>query len=71
MDFVKAIEKNACDTCCGEEANINLAPRHPADTLETWSNTEKLQALGYSPKMDIQEGVDNFYKWYVEYHDGR
>jgi len=71
MDFVKAIEKNACDTCCGEEANINLAPRHPADTLETWSNTEKLQALGYSPKTDIQEGVDNFYKWYVEYHDGR
>ena len=71
MDFVKAIEKNACDTCCGEEADINLAPRHPADTLETWSNTEKLQALGYSPKMDIQEGVDNFYKWYVEYHDGR
>lgn len=71
MDFVKAIEKNACDTCCGQEADINLAPRHPADTLETWSNTEKLQALGYSPKMDIQEGVDNFYKWYVEYHDGR
>ena len=72
MDFVKAIEKNTMDECCGgHEADINLMPRHPADTLETWSNTKKLEALGYVPKVSIQEGVDKFYKWYQEYHDGR
>lgn len=74
MDFVKEIEDRACDTCCAEHATsakINLAPRHPADTLETWSNTKKLQQLGYSPKVSIEEGVGKFYAWYEEYHDGR
>jgi UDP-glucuronate 4-epimerase len=66
MDFVKAIGDNV-----GHEAQVNLAPRHPADTLETWSNTEKLQELGYKPTTDIQTGVANFYKWYKEYHSGR
>jgi UDP-glucuronate 4-epimerase len=71
MDFVKAIEKHAMEKCCGgHEAQINLCERHPADTLETWSNTEKLQALGYKPKVSIAEGVENFYKWYEEYHNG-
>jgi UDP-glucuronate 4-epimerase len=65
-DFVKAIEKNV-----GHDADINLAPRHPADTLETWSNTEKLQSLGYKPSTPIDVGVTNFYNWYQEYHSGR
>ena len=68
MDFVKEIESNVCDTCCGEKADINLAPRHPADTLETWSNTTKLQQYGYKPKTDIKTGIENFYEWYEEYH---
>ena len=66
MDFVKAIGDNV-----GHEAQVNLAPRHPADTLETWSNTEKLQELGYKPTTDIVTGVANFYEWYKEYHSGR
>lgn len=68
MDFVKEIESNVCDTCCGEKADINLAPRHPADPLETWSNTTKLQQYGYKPKTDIKTGIENFYEWYEEYH---
>lgn len=66
MDFVKEIEKNV-----GVDADINLAPKHPADSLETFSNTGKLQALGYSPKTDVSEGIANFYKWYKEYNNGR
>ena len=71
MDFVKEIESHACDTCCGENADINLAPRHPADPLETWSNTTKLQQYGYQPKTDIKTGVEKFYEWYEEYHNGK
>lgn len=41
MDFINEIEKNT-----GKEAIKNLAPKHPADTLETWSDTSKLGALG-------------------------
>jgi UDP-glucuronate 4-epimerase len=65
MDFVEEIEKNV-----GQKADINLAPRHQADTLETWSNTNKLQQLGYNPSTDVKQGISNFYNWYVEYHSG-
>ena len=63
MDFINEIEKNT-----GKEAIKNLAPKHPADTLETWSDTTKLQALGYQPKVSIAEGVERFYEWYKEYN---
>lgn len=63
MDFVKAIENNV-----GKKALINLAPKHPADTKETWSNTEKLQALGYKPETSIDDGVTKFYKWYKKHY---
>ena len=64
MDFISEIEKNT-----GKEAIKNLAPKHPADTLETWSNTTKLQSLGYEPKVSIAEGVRRFYEWYKNYHE--
>ncbi len=63
MDFINEIEKNT-----GKEAIKNLAPKHPADTLETWSDTTKLEALGYQPKVSIAEGVERFYEWYKDYN---
>ena len=55
LDFIGEIEKQT-----GKKSIKNLAPKHPADTLETWSNTDKLQALGYDPKVSIAEGVEKF-----------
>lgn len=63
MDFVHTIE-----SCVGKEALIEYAPKHPADTVETWSNTEKLGKLGYQPKISITEGVSKFYDWYSEFY---
>jgi UDP-glucuronate 4-epimerase len=63
MDFITEIEKNT-----GKKAIKDLQPKHPADTLETWSNTGKLESLGYHPTTSIPEGIANFYKWYKEYH---
>ena len=63
MDFINEIEKNT-----GKEAIKNLAPKHPADTLETWSDTSKLGALGYQPKVSIAECVERFYDWYKTYN---
>ena len=62
LDFIKSIEQN-----CGKKAIMNMVPKHPADTTETWSNTEKLQAFGYKPKVSIEHGVTNFYQWYAEW----
>lgn len=63
MDFIGEIEKNF-----GREIKKNLVPRHPADTLETWSDTTKLQALGWKPKTSIPEGVAKFAEWYKHYY---
>jgi len=63
MEFVNAIEQN-----CGKEANIKMKPRHPADTLETWSDTTKLQELGYMPKVDVEQGIEEFCSWYKWYN---
>ena len=63
MDFIGEIEKNF-----GREIKKNLVPRHPADTLETWSDTTKLQALGWKPTTSIPEGVAKFAEWYKHYY---
>ena len=66
MDFISEIEKNT-----GKAAIKLMAPQHPADTLETFSNTSKLEALGYHPSTNIEDGIRNFYEWYMEYKSGR
>lgn len=63
-DFVSVIEERV-----GKKATIIKAPRHPADTLETWSDTTKLQALGWSPKVHVEEGVTRFVDWFRSYYD--
>ena len=63
MDFIRHIEINV-----GKEAEKIMAPRHPADALETWSDTTKLEALGYNPSTPISEGVKKFVEWYKNYY---
>jgi len=63
MDFVKNIEKQL-----GRTAKKNLVPKHPADTHATWSDTTKLQALGYKAETPIELGVEKFVEWYKSYY---
>jgi len=63
MDFVTEIEKNM-----GKEAQKNLVEKHRADVPATWSDTSKLQALGYKPTTSIREGIKQFCDWYKEYY---
>ena len=63
MDFIKHIEINV-----GKEGEKIMAPRHPADTLETWSDTTKIQKLGYNPSTPVSEGVKKFVEWYKNYY---
>jgi len=63
MDFVDHIEKNL-----GREAIKEYVPKHPADTQATWSDTKKLQALGYKPTTPIRTGITAFIDWYKSYY---
>ena len=62
-EFVDAIE----DTL-GVKAIREYGPLHPADVVETWSDTTKLQKLGYESKTPIKEGVAKFVEWYRGYY---
>jgi UDP-glucuronate 4-epimerase len=64
MDFISRIEE-----CVGKKAVIELVDKHPADTQATWSDTTKLQSLGYDPQVNIEDGVERFVKWYRSYYD--
>ena len=64
MRFVKAIESSL-----GKTAEILYEPKHPADAKETWSDTTKLQSIGYNPTISIEDGVDKFVRWYTEYYN--
>tara|TARA_B100000085_G_scaffold79693_1_gene71797 strand:- start:2020 stop:2976 length:957 start_codon:yes stop_codon:yes gene_type:complete len=63
MEFVDNIEKQL-----GREAEKNFVPKHPADTQATWSDTTKLQKLGYKAETPIEEGVEKFIRWYKDYY---
>ena len=63
MEFVENIEKQLDRT-----AKKKLVPKHPADTQTTWSDTTKLQALGYKAETSIEVGVEKFVSWYKSYY---
>ena len=62
-NFVDHIEKNL-----DKKAIKRYVPMHPADTHQTWSDTTKLQKLGYIPTTPIAEGVEKFITWYKSYY---
>lgn len=63
VDFVDNIEKQL-----DRKAKRKLVPKHPADTQATWSDTTKLQKLGYKPTTPIEVGVEKFVSWYKLYY---
>ena len=66
MDFIESIEGSL-----GKKAQKNLLPMQPGDVVATWANVDDLVAdFGYSPSIDVQEGIDRFVKWYLEFYAG-
>lgn len=64
MDFIEAIEN-----AVGKKAEKNMMPIQPGDVPATWANVDDLvEDLGYKPNTPIQQGVDNFVKWYREFY---
>ena len=63
MDFIEAIEKKL-----GKKAKKNMLPLQMGDVPSTYADVKDLvEDLGYKPSTSIQEGVNNFIDWYLDF----
>jgi len=65
MDFIGAIE-----TALGKTAEKEFLPMQPGDVAATYADIDALvDAIDYHPQMPVQDGINNFIAWYLEYMD--
>lgn len=70
MTFIGALEK-ALSNALGREVEFDkiFEPIKPGDVPATYASTDKLQeAVGFKPKTSIEDGLQKFADWYVEYY---
>ncbi|ADR18321.1 GDP-mannose 4,6-dehydratase [Calditerrivibrio nitroreducens] len=54
----------------GKKAVYEYRPFHKADMLATWANIEKAKnMLGWTPKVDLKEGIKRTIDWYKDNYD--
>ena len=62
--FVKYIEK-----IIGKKLKIKYLPMQKGDVEKTHSSPKKLyKYINYKPKTSVENGIKNFYNWYINYH---
>lgn len=67
MTFIETIE-----VALGIKARKNMLNMQDGDVLATYADTENLQqAVGFSPRTSIVEGVTKFVTWYKDYYGNR
>jgi len=63
MDFIEALEKKI-----GKVAKKNMLPLQAGDVPSTYADVSDLiEDLNYKPNTTIQEGIDKFVDWYVDF----
>jgi UDP-glucuronate 4-epimerase len=63
MDFITAIENRL-----GKKISKNMMPIQPGDVPATFADVKDLvEDLGYKPETPIQDGVNQFVDWYLEF----
>ncbi|PYZ96000.1 NAD-dependent epimerase [Alteribacter lacisalsi] len=71
MTFIGALEQ-ALSNATGKEVKFkkDFEPIKPGDVPATYASTDRLhQAVGFKPQTSIQEGLQQFADWYVEYYN--
>jgi UDP-glucuronate 4-epimerase len=64
MRYIEIIEERV-----GKKAEKNMLPLQDGDVPDTWADTEALATdVGYQPAMPIEEGVNNFIDWYLDFY---
>ncbi|RPA60691.1 NAD-dependent epimerase/dehydratase family protein [Aerococcus agrisoli] len=71
MTFIFSLE-NALSNSLNRKVNFKkiYEPIKPGDVPATYANTDKLQnAINFKPQTSIQEGLQKFADWYVDFYD--
>ncbi|MDQ0883022.1 GDP-mannose 4,6-dehydratase [Peribacillus sp. V2I11] len=71
MVFIETLEK-CLSNALGKEVEFNkvFEPIKPGDVPATYASTDLLQkAVGFKPETSIEEGLQMFVNWYVEYYN--
>jgi UDP-glucuronate 4-epimerase len=64
MHYIEVLER-----CLGRKAEKNLLPLQIGDVPDTWADAEDLvREVGYRPSTPVEEGVEKFVAWYLEYY---
>jgi len=71
MKFIQALEKALANTLKRKVTfNKIFEPLKPGDVPATYASTDRLQeAVGFKPSTSIEEGLQKFADWYVEYYN--
>ncbi|THG91639.1 hypothetical protein AJ85_03720 [Alkalihalobacillus alcalophilus ATCC 27647 = CGMCC 1.3604] len=70
MTFIHTLEKTL-SKALGREVQFEkvFEPIKPGDVPATYASTDLLQeAVGFKPKTSIEEGLQQFADWYVDYY---
>ena len=53
----------------GKVAKKEMLPMQPGDVLNTYADVDALvEDFDYKPSMNIDEGIQNFCNWYLDFH---
>jgi UDP-glucuronate 4-epimerase len=64
LRFIEVLEQ-----CLGVRAERNSMPMQPGDVEATWADVAALEAaVGYRPRVSVEEGVPRFVSWFREYY---
>lgn len=67
LDFIEAIEN-----AVGKKAEKEFLPLQPGDVPETFADVADLSSLtGFRPDTKIEEGINRFVSWYLDYYKGK
>lgn len=71
MTFIEALE-NALSKSLGRKVIFDkiFEPLKPGDVTKTYASTDRLnEAVGFKPSTNIEEGLQKFTDWYVNYYN--
>ncbi|MDN5354987.1 MAG: UDP-glucuronate 4-epimerase, partial [Candidatus Cloacimonadota bacterium] len=67
LDFIESIEKKL-----NKKAIKNMMPMQPGDVPASHADvTDLIADMGYKPETPIQEGINRFIDWYLEFYGKR